>query len=139
MENKDHLAELLRGRNLKATSTRLHVLEVISDYKKAIPFSEIQNKLQGFDRVTLYRTLNALMESGIIHKALIEEKETFFAICSNSCSSHFHNHNHIHFKCSNCLAVTCVQAENPISFSIPNHAIESFEIEVMGLCESCLN
>jgi Fur family ferric uptake transcriptional regulator len=139
MENNDHLAELLRGRNLKATSTRLQVLEVISNYHKAIPFSEIQKVLQGFDRVTLYRTLHALMESGIIHKALIEEKETFYAICSHNCSTHSHNHNHIHFKCSNCLAVTCVQADNPINFSIPNHTIESFEVEVIGLCSTCLN
>ena len=78
MEKNIHLAELLRERKLKATSTRLEVLSVISDYNKAIPFSEIQNALHNFDRVTLYRTIHALMENGIIHKALIEEKETFF-------------------------------------------------------------
>jgi len=38
MEKNIHLAELLRERKLKATSTRLEVLSVISDYNKAIPF-----------------------------------------------------------------------------------------------------
>ena len=137
MEKNIHLAELLRERKLKATSTRLEVLSVISDYNKAIPFSEIQNALHNFDRVTLYRTIHALMENGIIHKALIEEKETFFAVCSNSCSSDCHNHKHIHFKCSSCQAVTCVQADRPISFSIPGHSIESFEIEARGVCATC--
>ena len=36
-ENSD-LAELLRQRKLKATSTRLEVLSIISSYNKAIPF-----------------------------------------------------------------------------------------------------
>ena len=137
MEENNHLAALLRERKLKATSTRLEVLSVIYDYNKAIPFSEIQNALHGFDRVTLYRTLHALIESGIIHKALIDENETFFALCSNSCLSHAHNHNHIHFKCSSCQSVTCVQADRPISFSIPGHSIENFEIEATGVCASC--
>jgi Fur family ferric uptake transcriptional regulator len=137
MEENSHLAELLRGRKLKATSTRLEVLSVISNYNKAIPFSEIQNALHGFDRVTLYRTLHALTDNGIIHKALIDENETFFALCSSSCSSNCHNHKHIHFKCSSCQAVTCVQAESPISFSILGHSIENFEIEASGVCASC--
>jgi len=137
MEENIHLVEILRERKLKVTSTRLEVLLVISDYNKAIPFSEIQNALHGFDRVTLYRTLHALIENGIIHKALIDEKETFFAMCSSSCLSNYHNHKHIHFKCSRCQSVTCVQADSPIIFSIPEHSIENFEIEAKGLCASC--
>jgi len=137
MEEKNHLIELLREQKLKATSTRLEVLSVISDYNKAIPFSEIQNALHDFDRVTLYRTIHALMENGIIHKALIDEKETFFALSSNSCSSDCHNHKHSHFKCSSCQAVMCVQVDRPISFSIPGHSIESFEIEARGVCATC--
>lgn len=137
MEENIHLAELLRERKLKATPTRLDVLSVISDYNKAIPFSEIQHALHGFDRVTLYRTLHALVDNGIIHKALIDEKETFFAMCSKNCTSDTHNHKHIHFKCSRCQAVTCVQTVNPISLSIPGHLIEDFEIEATGVCASC--
>ena len=137
MEEQTDLAELLRDRNLRATSTRLAVLSIISEYNQAIPFSEIQKALKGFDRVTLYRTLHALMENGIIHKALQDDKQTFFAVCSNSCSSHDHNHHHIHFKCSSCQAVTCVQADRPIGFSIPGHSIERFEIEATGVCASC--
>ncbi|MFT4522986.1 MAG: Fur family ferric uptake transcriptional regulator [Bacteroidia bacterium] len=137
MEVNSHLVELLRERKLKATSTRLEVLSLIFDYNKAIPFSEIQNTLHNFDRVTLYRTLLTLIENGIIHKALQDEKETFFAVCSNSCSANCHNHKHIHFKCSSCHTVTCVQARSLISFSIPGHSIENFKIEATGVCESC--
>ena len=137
MEVRNNLVELLRERKLKATSTRLEVLSVISDYHKAIPFSQIKNTLHDFDRVTLYRTIHVLMENGIIHKALIDEKETFFALCSNSCTEDYHKHKHIHFNCSSCQFVTCVQADRPISFSILGHLIENFEIEATGLCQNC--
>ena len=137
MEKDTHLAQLLRGRKLKATSTRLEVLSVIFDYNKAIPFSAIQKALHDFDRVTLYRTIQVLTDNGIIHKALKEDNETFFAMCSTSCTTDTHNHQHVHFKCSNCQAVTCVQAVNSINLSIPGHAIESFEITATGVCALC--
>ncbi|MAE09061.1 MAG: Fur family transcriptional regulator [Bacteroidetes bacterium] len=137
MEGNIHLTELLRERKLKATPTRLEVLSVISGYNKAIPFSEIQNALHNFDRVTLYRTINALMKSGIIHKASVGEKETFYAVCSSKCSSDSHNHKHIHFKCSICKAVTCVQADSAINFAIPGHTINNFDIEATGVCVAC--
>ena len=137
MKENIHLANLLRERKLKVTTTRIQVLSVIFNYNKAISFSEIQNALHNFDRVTLYRTLAALIENGIIHKALIIEKETFFAVCSSSCSLDCHNHKHIHFKCSSCQAVTCVETEKPIRISIHGHLINDFEIEATGICVSC--
>jgi Fur family ferric uptake transcriptional regulator len=137
MESSNHLAELLRDRKLKVTTNRLEVLSVITSFNKAIPFSEIQSALDGFDRVTLYRTLHALQESGIIHRALVDEKDIFYAMCNNSCSSDGHNHNHIHFKCSSCQAVTCVQTGGPIRLLVPGHLIDNFQIEAMGICASC--
>jgi len=137
MEERTHLAELLRTRNLKATSTRLDVLSVISDFGRAIPFSEIQDELDDFDRVTLYRTIHALIENGIIHKALIDENETFYALCTKNCTSDCHQHKHVHFKCTKCKAVTCVETARPIIISIQGHSIENFEIEASGICVSC--
>ncbi len=137
MKHKANLVDLLRERKLKATSTRLDVLSVISNYNKAIPFSEIQKALSDFDRVTLYRTIHALIKNGIIHKVLIEDKEIFFAMCSKKCTSDTHSHQHIHFKCTICHAVTCVEAVNSITLSIPGHVIENFEIAAKGVCVSC--
>ena len=103
------------------------------------PYWKTENyySLHDFDRVTLYRTINSLMKSGIIHKASVGEKETFYAVCSSKCSSDSHTHKHIHFKCSNCKAVTCVQADSAINFAIPGHTINNFEIEATGICVAC--
>ncbi len=138
MKSSSQYASLLRDRNLKATSIRLEILNLISNYNKAIAFSEIQKKLASFDRVTLYRTMQALLENGIIHKAIVEENETFYAICSSNCTSHYHEHNHIHFMCTNCKEVTCVHSTEGIKISIENHSISSLEIGAKGTCPSCL-
>ena len=137
MANTSGFTELLRNRNLKATSMRLEVLGILSDNDKAISQSEIQGALKDFDRVTLYRTLNTLMENGVIHVALRDEQNTYYAMCSHQCDSHSHNHKHVHFRCNKCEKVTCVQTSNDLSISIPGYEIDDFEIEATGLCKSC--
>ncbi len=137
MKENTPIAALLRERKLKATAKRIEVLSLITAYKKPMPFSQIQRNLQNFDRVTLYRTIHALMENGIIHKALMVENETYYAVCSSSCSTDNHQHKHIHFKCSECFEVSCVQTTAPITISVPGHLTNHFEVEASGLCASC--
>ncbi len=137
MYENPQLISLLKDRKLKVTSTRLTVLSIIYEYPKAIPYSKLQKALHNFDRVTLYRTLNALTENGIIHKAMVDENENFYALCSSNCTSEIHNHKHVHFKCKHCKEVSCVQSDNAIDFSIPGYFVENFEIEATGICKGC--
>lgn len=137
MKTTRELSEILRSRKLKSTPQRIKVLEVISENSKAIAHSKIQTSLQNYDRVTLYRNLNALLDHGIVHKAFIEDGETYYALCASSCSSENHNHKHIHFKCTLCGEVSCVQTENPLEVKVPNYNIENFEVEATGTCPKC--
>ncbi|MEX0967642.1 MAG: transcriptional repressor [Bacteroidia bacterium] len=132
------IKDLLKDRKLKATPTRVEVLSIISGFESAVPHSEIQKSLQDYDRITLYRTLNALMDKGIIHKALSDENETFYALCTNQCTTINHNHKHIHFKCISCQEVTCLQAEHPVNISVPDYIIHTIEIAATGLCQKCI-
>ena len=134
MDNTARLTELLKSRKLKATPKRVELLSAIDDYDSAIPYSKLQTALQKFDRVTLYRTLNTLLEKGIIHKASVEGTETYYAMCStHTCSSHAHHHEHIHFKCTNCKTVSCVQVAQPLNIKIPNFVIKNLEVNATGL------
>ncbi|MGY5353958.1 Fur family transcriptional regulator [Wenyingzhuangia sp. IMCC45467] len=137
MDKETQFTNLLRDRNLKATPKRLELLRVIANYNSAIPYSEIQKMLKHFDRVTLYRTLNAMLDSGIIHKASVSTDEVYYAMCKEYCTSECHNHKHVHFKCIECLEVSCVDVTNPIQVQIPNVVIKQVEIEVSGVCEKC--
>ena len=68
----DHLKEILKSRKLKATQTRLQLLSIFDQEKYAIPYSKIQVLMKETDRVTLYRTIETLLEKGVIHKAYRE-------------------------------------------------------------------
>lgn len=135
----DQLKEILRKRDLKATSTRLDVLATISNYNSAIPYSEIQKSLIDFDRVTLYRTINILVDKGIIHKATTIGEEAYFAMCGTSCDSEDHQHDHIHFTCKICSKVSCLHLSDKIMVSVPGHQIEQLNIEASGTCDACLD
>lgn len=139
MQENNYLTELLRNRKLKVTSKRLEVLGVIREHSSAISYSALQASLHDFDRVTLYRTIHSLIENGIIHKALTEENETFYALCSTTCTSASHIHKHIHFKCVECNGVTCVESVHPIQLSIVGYSIENVEVEARGRCAACKN
>ncbi|WP_010136655.1 Fur family transcriptional regulator [Ochrovirga pacifica] len=137
-DQQTKLEDLLRDRSLKATPKRLELLEVIRNYNSAIPYSQIQKKLKHFDRVTLYRTLKALLDVGIIHKATVSTDDTYYAMCKHHCSVEGHHHKHVHFKCNVCAEVSCVETSNQIQVHIPNVTIEQVEIEVSGTCEKCM-
>ena len=130
--------EILKKRNLKATQNRLGLLEAISAFKTAMPYSELQKTLSSMDRVTLYRTIDKLKEQGVIHKAFQENNETFYAICGEKCSSDTHHHDHIHFKCIKCKAVTCENMDKALKISLPDYEIHKVAINVSGVCGVCL-
>ncbi|MGY8982671.1 MAG: Fur family transcriptional regulator, partial [Cytophagales bacterium] len=82
MTTTSSIKELLKKRNLKVTELRMALLEIISSLGKAISYQEIQNSLINFDRITLYRTLNTFIERGILHKIILEDHQSFYALCS---------------------------------------------------------
>lgn len=130
--------EKLRSLDLKATSIRVELLSILSKNENAISYSKIQNSLGGFDRITLYRTINTFLDKGIIHKALEDDNDTFYALCGHNCSSQGHSHQHIHFKCKNCEQVSCVQAKQSVFVEISGYSVEHFEVKASGICNSCL-
>ncbi len=128
----------LRTKNLKATPNRVVVLETIAGNNAAMAYSKIQSDLSQLDRVTLYRTLNSLVDNGLIHKVLVEENEAFYATCSSNCSSEEHHHQHVHFRCTNCKEVTCVSSQPINQLEIPGYLVQNFEIQATGVCNLCL-
>ena len=133
----NNIKEMLKKRNLKATSNRLNLLTKMQNNGSAMSFSKIKNTMQPIDRVTLYRTIEKLKEKGIIHIAFQSNKEIYYAICGMDCSSENHIHNHIHFKCSKCQTVTCEDLLNSLKISLPKHEIHNVAVNVNGLCDVC--
>ncbi len=129
--------KVLKNRKLKLTPTRVDLLEYMNDYKTAVPASSIQKEFINNDRVTLYRTIQTLLEKGIIHKAYVNSEETYYALCGTNCTSHKHIHNHVHFKCISCEAVTCEHLSKEVEIVLPDFNIQQISINLTGLCKSC--
>ncbi|WP_430815857.1 Fur family transcriptional regulator [Carboxylicivirga sp. RSCT41] len=138
MDAQEKIKDYLRERKLKATPIRVELLKLLKERASAVPYSDIQDNLKNFDRVTLYRTINALIDSGIVHKASTSGDETYYALCTPECSQDCHNHEHIHFKCTRCNEVSCIHARQSIEITIPEHQIDEISVEVSGLCKACL-
>ncbi|WP_406626686.1 Fur family transcriptional regulator [Portibacter marinus] len=130
--------DILHERGLKATSTRVALLQKLQQHRSAMPYSTIQEQMHDCDRVTLYRTLESLKKQGIIHTAFQENNETYYAICGQKCDEHHHHHDHIHFKCIKCENVTCEKPEKLIQISLANVDIHKVSIHVEGVCQNCL-
>ncbi|WP_439185303.1 Fur family transcriptional regulator [Carboxylicivirga taeanensis] len=138
MKTDESIKDYLRQRSLKATPIRVELLRLLSQNEAALPYSGIQSHLKKFDRVTLYRTINALIDNGIVHKASTSGDETYYALCNRQCSRHCHNHEHIHFICTHCQEVSCIHIEQSINISLPEFQIEEVSVEVSGICKKCL-
>ncbi|MDC3134120.1 transcriptional repressor [Bacteroidota bacterium] len=133
----NNIKEILKKRNLKATSNRLNLLTKMQNNGSAMSYSNIQNTMQPIDRVTLYRTIEKLKEKGIIHTAFQSNNETYYAICGLDCSTESHKHDHIHFKCLKCETVTCEDLLNSLNISLPKHEIHNVSVNIKGICEVC--
>ena len=133
----DHLKEILKSRKLKATQTRLQLLTIFDKEKYAIPYSKIQVLMKETDRVTLYRTIETLLDKGVIHKAYREENDNYFAMCGQSCSHQEHNHDHVHFKCQTCNEVQCKEIDQKINIDIPGYKVNTTSVVLQGICNKC--
>ena len=130
-------ANILKNRGLRVTKIRVAILEALGKSQQALPYGDLQKNLSRFDRTTVYRTLLALMDKGLIHKALEENNESYYALYSD-CTSNLHNHNHVHFKCNECSSVQCLHISKQVGLSIPEIVIDSIEITAKGTCSTCL-
>ena len=115
----------------------MDVLQLIVDEDKAVSYAKIRDSLGHFDRVTLYRTLHTLVGQGIVHKAVVDQDEVYYALCSDRCDADGHHHRHIHFKCSRCQEVSCVPAAELTGISVPGFMIDELDVTATGLCGRC--
>lgn len=138
METKSRKA-ILKEHKLRVTDCRLDVLELFVKSDHALSQKDLEDHLTAYDRVTLFRTLNAFMQHGILHKIPNESGNALFGICYKTCSPKAHHHDHVHFKCKACGQLECI--EEPVkltSFSLPkDYYAEDIDVIVKGLCSSC--
>ena len=90
-------------------------------------------------RATLYRTIDSLVESGVVRKYLINENEKacFQYIDSDDC------HHHFHLMCSECgklIHLECEKFEEILDHFSKDHGFKVYpgRVVLYGKCDECL-
>lgn len=130
--------DILKEHSLKHTRQRVRVLEEIALDTVAISQPELEKKLgKEIDRVTLYRILNIYEDKGILHRIMDMNGTANYAICSSLCSEEHHHDEHVHFNCTSCSKIYCLEVTVP-GLVMPNgFAAKVIQTTAYGICDKC--
>jgi Fur family ferric uptake transcriptional regulator len=133
------LEHLLKNKGISKTKFRLEVLNIFDSYAYAISQDVIESHLTDFDRITLYRTLKLFIEQGILHEIALPNQENKYALCEENCENQSaHSHDHIHFNCTKCQKVFCIDIPEQPMITLENYQVDEIELHVKGTCKDCL-
>ncbi|HEV3413640.1 MAG TPA: Fur family transcriptional regulator [Puia sp.] len=137
MEKK--IDELLRKSQLSVTGGRRKILELFLQHDGALSHSDIEKKAgEKFDRVTVYRTLQAFVEKGLIHSIPTPDNSIRYALCKDDCYGGQHRDDHVHFICNNCGNTVCLEEVVIPAIRLPRgYVAQQVEMLVSGVCKSC--
>ena len=130
--------EILKTHGLKNTRQRQIVLEELAKVDSAVSQPELEKKLgKDMDRVTLYRILSMFQEKGIVHSVLDLNGTTNYASCSSSCTEGHHHDQHLHFNCTNCSKIYCLDVKIPNLKMPAGFKATAINTIATGICNNC--
>jgi Fur family ferric uptake transcriptional regulator len=137
--NIPEVNEILRKNQLSVTDSRKSILDLFLHSNGALAHADIEKKTgEKFDRVTVYRTLQAFMEKGIIHTIPTSDNSIRYALCKDDCSEGHHHDNHVHFVCTICSTTTCLDSITVPEVQLPKgFRFLNSQMIVSGICENC--
>jgi Fur family ferric uptake transcriptional regulator len=138
----------VRSTGARVTDARVKALSVLLQADEALTHTEVQRRLEraganaGFDRVTLYRVLEWLVETGLAHRVSGPDRVWRFSAHGGGDPGASHAQ-HGHFKCRGCERMVCMASSGRLGRSVramlPDGCVgESIELTVVGLCADCV-
>ncbi len=128
---------MLKTAKLYCTESRLTILGILAKADKPLSQDQIAGRSGGrrFDKVTIYRTLESLLQVGLVHKAFMEKRAWHFELAHN-CTEH---QCHPHFTCSNCGDTHCLTVISLPMAKSPHQGfvIHRQQVRLEGLCPKC--
>ena len=137
---RDRLLAEIRGAGLRATASRVAVLDFLHSQHRPMSHSEVVEALKDFtwDRSTLYRNLMDLSEVGLLRRSELGDRTWRFEVACD----HGHADHTAHFLCRDCGHIACLpelivspRGEGAIPTSLLRGDIE---VQVLGQCDACL-
>lgn len=132
------IEDLLRRKHLSITDSRRRILTLFMQQQDALAHGDIEKKAgEKFDRVTIYRTLQAFVEKGIIHTIPTSDNSVRYALCRD-CTEHHHHDDHVHFICRHCNTTICLDDIVSPEIKLPGgYKAENVQVVINGVCKNC--
>ena len=129
--------DILNIKNLKRTSCREGIIEIVMNTNQALSENEIRERLVGnYDRTTFYRSFKTLEEHKIIHKIVVDNQLVKYAL-DNTVT---HKDEHAHFYCNECNSVQCMDNVPVQKYQLPDGYTDvETEVIIKGKCANCKN
>ena len=137
-KNLDEIRSAVRDRGLRATPSRLAVLELLRASDAPMSHGDVADRLasQPWDRATIYRNLTDLAEAGLARRTDVGDHVWRFEAVSDR-----HDASHPHFVCTECGIVECLpELELTVRRAKTPRAVKQRQVEVhvRGLCDACI-
>jgi Fur family ferric uptake transcriptional regulator len=139
MKHMQHSCEReIQNVDLKVTPARIATLKLFESNDKPLDAAYLIDQLQkklSIDRVTVFRIINAFVQTGLVTKFEFREGKTRYELAKRG--------DHHHFICSSCGNIFDLgedfvvheyikKIEIKYGFTVKEHALEFF-----GLCKNC--
>ena len=131
------LVELLRAENYRATPGKIALLALLRDAVHPLTIAEISEQLsEKKDETTLYRSLDAFVDSGIIRRVNFNDRSARYEWNVGA-------HHHHHIVCEQCGAIEDVDiCDTDLEKSVLRQSkqfktIRSHSVEFFGICTEC--
>jgi Fur family ferric uptake transcriptional regulator len=131
--------DILKKNRLSVTASREKILNLFLDQAGALAHGDIEKRAgEKFDRVTIYRTLQAFVEKGIIHTIPTADNSILYALCKDDCEEGHHHDHHVHFVCRQCHNTYCLDTVVTPDIKLPaGYSVSQIEVVVEGTCRQC--
>ena len=132
-------SDTLRAAGLRRTAARVAVLSRIEALSRPVTHGELlaQPDLAALDEVTLYRTLAALVEGGLVHR--VHGIDGAWRYCAQPRDVAGCPGNHAHFLCTGCGAMDCLTGQPMPRVDVPSGAeVHGRHFLVHGRCRACV-
>lgn len=131
-----HQTERIRALGARVTPARVAVLCLLEQAERALSHRDVEEALHaGYDRVTLYRVLDWLVDSGLAHR--VTDADRVFRFSPAKASSVVHD-KHAHFRCEACGKVYCLDdVPLPVPHLPAGFSGKSVEYSISGQCAAC--
>ncbi|MCU0915799.1 MAG: transcriptional repressor [Planctomycetes bacterium] len=133
----DKARQMLKVAQLYCTEARIAILQVLMQAARPLRQDQIAGQLteRAMSKVTVYRTLESLIEVGLVHRAFTYQRAWYFELADH-CTEH---QCHPHFTCTNCGVTHCLMdVLLPLAkISQKGFVVDRQQVRLEGLCPAC--